>query len=260
MPHLTDEQIEQLVADPGCEHEHLDGCGLCRDRLNEAAAIRRRLRKAWDSVQADTVLKNRVVASIRSAAGGDTAAGRAWSTLRRIGPGLLAAAAVLVIALGLATYLGAPRRATAAPAELAQIHQSNVMPHTDLHGADDPQAVADFLRQETGFIPAMPKLGAGMALRGCCVAHFRNRPVGSYVVETDRGVISIIVLDREPGELEFARTIRRRGRTYHLGAFARCTMAAIEIGKYTYAAVGETDAVWLTDVLDNLAAQYSSET
>lgn len=63
-------------------------------------------------------------------------------------------------------------------------------------------------------MPNMPRLGAGMALRGCCVAHFRNRPNGTYVLDTDRGIMSIIVLKDHPKSLGFAEQTTYRGRPY----------------------------------------------
>ena len=43
MSHLTDEQIERLIEDPECRDQHANQCGLCKDRLEDALAIRRRL-------------------------------------------------------------------------------------------------------------------------------------------------------------------------------------------------------------------------
>lgn len=251
MPHLTDEQIERLIEDPECRDQHASQCGLCKDRLEDALAIRRRLRRAFELVHADVALQSRVLASIREALP-NPGPSRLRLVLRRVGPSLAAAAALILITFTLTMYVASPQQAVAAPAELAQIHQSNLMPHASLHGSDDPAKVAGYLKRELGFVPNLPKLGAGMALRGCCVAHFRNRPVGSYVLETDRGIMSIIVLQDRPDSLEFAEHTAYRGRTYHIGAFARCKMAAVEIGGYTYAAVGETDAQWLVELLSSL--------
>jgi hypothetical protein len=251
MSHLTDEQIERIIEDPECRDRHAGECGLCRERLEDALAVRRRLRRAFESVHADAALKDRVLASIR-AAQPKPAPGRLRIVLRRVGPSLAAAAALILIAFTLTMYVAPPRQAVAGPAELAQIHQSNLMPHAGLHGSDDPARVAGYLKQELGFVPTLPKLGGGMALRGCCVAHFRNRPVGSYVLETDRGIMSIIVLRDRPDSLEFAEQTTYRGRTYHTGAFARNKMAAVEINGYTYTAVGETDTQWLVELLSSL--------
>lgn len=251
MSHLTDEQIERLIEDPECRDQHASHCGLCKDRLEDALVVRRRLRRAFESVHADAALKSRVLASIQ-AADLKPASSRLRLILRRVGPSLAAAAALILIAFTLTMYVAPPRQAVAGPAELAQIHQSNLMPHAGLHGSDDSAKVAGYLKQELGFVPNLPKLGAGMALRGCCVAHFRNRPVGSYVLETDRGIMTIIVLQDRPDSLEFANQTTYRGRTYHIGAFARNKMTALKIDSYTYVAIGETDAQWLVELLSSL--------
>jgi hypothetical protein len=266
MSHLTPEQIEQWVQEPQGAPDHARECLSCRQRLDEALEIRRRLRRAYATIHADEALGRQVAASLRAAeddrpaAAGSTtraaalplAAANRSRLLARWLPPSLAAAAILIAAVALSLYVAGPQPAQAAPAELAQIHQANLMPHADLHGSADPNQVADYLRKELGFVPAMPQLGAGRELRGCCVAYFRNRPVGSYVMETGRGIISIIVLRDKAGSLSLGDQTRRQDRTYHTGAFARNCLAAVEIDGFTYCAVGQTDAPWLIDLLLSL--------
>ncbi len=251
MSHLTAEQIEQMIETPDRIHGHLSECPLCRQRFEEAMAIRRRFQQAFVSVHADDALKHRVVSGIRSASRRKTP-GKAYVLFRRISPSLAAAAAIVLVTVSLTLYMAEPQQAHAASSELVQIHQTNLMPHAELYGSSDPDKVAAYFKKQLGFVPAFPRLGAGMGLRGCCVAYFRNRPVGSYVVDTDRGVISIIVLRDTPGTLKFGGQVRNDGQTYHTGAFARNRMAAVEIGDYTYCAVGETDAQWLVELLQSL--------
>jgi anti-sigma factor RsiW len=251
MRHLTDDELERLADAPEASGPHVASCPACRGRLDEVLALRRRLKRAYGSVHADAALAEKVAAAVRGVrVRRSDRRVRPW--LRRLAPSLAAAAALVLATVGLTLTLSEPEQAAAAPAELAQIHQTNLMPHAALHGSDDPAEVAAHLRRELGFVPALPRLGAGMALRGCCVAHFRNRPVGSYVLETDRGVMSVIVLEDRPGSLEFADRRAYHGRTYYLGAFARCKMAAVRIGDYTYTAVGETDVAWLVELLASL--------
>jgi hypothetical protein len=233
-------------------------CPSCRQRLDDAVEVRRRLRLAYDTIHADEPLERQVAASLRVAAGesaaratahADAGKARLWAWWL---PPSLAAAAILIAAVALGLYVVGPQTVLAAPAELAQIHQANLMTHADLHGSADPNQVADYLRKELGFVPAMPQLGAGRELRGCCVAYFRNRPVGSYVMETGRGIISIIVLRDKADSLSLGGQTRRQGQTYEVGAFARNRMVAVEIGGFTYCAVGETDDAWLIELLQGL--------
>jgi hypothetical protein len=93
-----------------------------------------------------------------------------------------------------------------------------------------------------------------MALRGCCIAHFRGRIVGSYVVDTDRGVISIIVVTDHPEALGMARKDLRSGGTYHVDSYARCNLASTRFSGRTYCAVGEltVDHDYLCNLLATL--------
>ncbi len=255
MSHMTSEQIEMVLDGTESPPAHVAECGLCRTRYEQALAVRGRLRQAFASVDADAALKRSVTACIRSA-DRDRRPRAVVAAYRRIAPSLAAAAAIALVAVSLTLYVSGSRQVQAASAELAQIHQANLMPHAELYGSSDPQRMAAFMKRELGFVPAFPRLGAGMDLRGCCVAYFRNRPVGSYVMATDRGVISIIVLRDKPETLRFAGQVRREGRTYHTGAFARNKMAALEIGGLTYCAVGETDTAWLMELLHSLLSGY----
>jgi anti-sigma factor RsiW len=251
MSHLTDEQIEELLARPEAKDAHVADCPQCAQRMAQARAMRSRLRQAFEPVHADVILEHQVLAGVRS---GQRSArpSRAALVFRRFLPPAAAVAAMLLVAVLVTLHVAGTPQAMAASAELTQIHQSNLMPHASLHGSSDPQHVAEYFRSELGFTPALPRLGAGMKMRGCCVAHFRDRPVGSYVVDTDRGVVSIIVLPDSPDSLEFAGSRTYGGRTYHTGSFARSKLAAFESGGYTYAAVGEVDTQWLVELLASL--------
>ena len=251
---MTDDQIEQSLMTPGHGGEHLASCAECRERLQEARALRGRVRSAFASVRADEALRGDVLGALRAAERGGSR-GRVYRFARLAGPRVAAAAVVAVMSVLLVMHLGSPQNAVAASAELAQIHQGNLLSHVGLHGVSDAETVAAFFRSELGFEPALPQIGAGMALRGCCVAHFRNRPVGSYVLETDRGVVSVIVLRDKVETLKLGGTVGSHGRNYHRGTFARNTLVAAETGGYTYCIVGEADAVWMADILDSLLAE-----
>ena len=91
-----------------------------------------------------------------------------------------------------------------------------------------------------------------MSLRGCCIAHFRDKPVGSYVVDTPRGTISIIVVTDSHGSLGMKDFIYRGEHTYMAGSFAKCEMVTVELDGYTYCAVGEVSREYLADLLEKL--------
>jgi len=84
------------------------------------------------------------------------------------------------------------------------------------------------------------------------VAHFKGQAVGSYVVDTPRGPISIIVVPQTPEDLGMTATFESGGKAFRSGAFARNSMVAFRLGGYTYCAVGEVPNDLLTTILLDL--------
>jgi len=257
MTHLTDEQFEDVVQARAPEPAHLAECRSCRERLAEAKAVRERLQSAFGSVHASPALADRIRGALADA-GGSAAAERPvrrpviWHLPRLAWAGVAAAAAVLVVAIPVILYLTAPESASAAQAELARIHAGNLAANHKVFSDADPARLADYLKTQLGFEPATPKLGQGMAMRGCCVAHFKGRAVGSYVVETPRGPLSIIVVPQEPQAMGMTEHAEAGGKAFWTGAFARNSMVAVRLGGYTYCAVGEVPHDLLTQILLNL--------
>jgi hypothetical protein len=159
---------------------------------------------------------------------------------------LAAAAVVLAVGIPVAIFLTQPSPAQAAQQELLSIHQHNLSDGHGFYSEDEPNKLAQYFREQLGFVPAMPKLNQGMAIRGCCVAHFRGKIVGSYVVDTPHGVVSIIVVTDTPASIGLAR---REGQTVWEGNLGMCNMAAVREGDYTYTAVGEAPQASLTQLL-----------
>lgn len=255
MTHLTDEQIETLLDDPQARDEHVEACPHCRRRLEDARAMRARLVEAFASVRPDAMLEHQIAASLR-------AAGPARETLprrlflNRFASSLAAAAALVALTVGLTLHF-TPQPAMAGTAELAQIHQDNLLAQHQAHdGPTCPTDVADYLRKELGFVPALPRLGAGMEIRSCCIAHFRNRPVGSYVFQSGKGLVSIIILKDQAGSLGLKDKNVVGGRTYYSGVFGRCHLVSAQADGYAYVAIGcNAEAPWLTELMQDLLAQ-----
>ncbi len=283
MSHLTAEEIEQTLTDGASQPEHLLHCTQCRQKVEQAQALRGRLRSAFGSIRADDGLKQSVLGAIRGtvfspntvaenmaaapAAAKPATANhrkqplrpRIYSFARTTAPRVAALAALVAIAILIGFQLSSPQAAVAASAELAGIHQANLSSHRTLHEAADPATVAAFFKKELGFTPAFPELGAGMDLRGCCTAYFRNRPVGSYVLNSDRGVISVIVVREKVQSLALGSTAgSAEGRSYHVGSFASNAIVAAEAGGFTYCVVGETDVAWMMEVMDCLLTNKSA--
>ena len=95
------------------------------------------------------------------------------------------------------------------------------------------------MKTHLGFTPVLPKLGQGMSIRGCCVSHFKGKIAGSYVVDTDEGIVSVIVVTDHPKALGMKQTIQHEGRTFGKGSFAKCNMVTARVGDLTYCAVAE---------------------
>ena len=263
MKHLNDNQFEDILAGRADEPAHVRECPACREKLAAHGAVRGRLRSAFDNVQAGDELRRRVQSSVKdSLATQQTAVAAPQARRLRLRPlwrPLAAAAVLLLAAIPLAIYLSQPPAATASQEALAEIHRHNMSSHGEkFFTAGDPTALAAYFREKLGFHPAIPHLDEGMALRGCCVRHFRGKIVGSYVVDTPEGVISIVVVTDLPKSLGMQQRVRHGGRTFGAGSFARCNMVTQRMGQYTYCAVGETPPALLADLLSRLVPADAS--
>ena len=262
MKHLSEEQFEGLLEGRQCEGSHLGHCQVCQGRLAEKRAIRARLQTAFASIHAPQELADQISRQTGSAAADRPEAETAESHLslrlsKRIWQPLAAAAAVLAFAVPLGIYLTAAAPAAAAQAQLVSIHEHNISEPDDFYADDDPTKLADYLKEKLGFTPAFPRLGQGMSLRGCCLSHFREQIVGSYVVNTPRGIVSIIVVADRPRTLGLGRKFQYAGQTFWAGTFAKCNMVTLRLKDYSYCAVGELSLSH--EVLSELLGRLVSE-
>ena len=257
MTHLSDEQFEDILVGNTRESNHLAQCERCRNELAERRALQSRLRSAFATVHASAELVSNIQVNTRQTVlRGTSITHLARTRMLRFARWAmpLSAAALILIAISAFLLFAGSDLAIAAPAELFRIYQHSLSPHTELYSDADPESLAGFLKEQLGFRPAVPRLGAGMSLRGCCVAHFRDKPVGSYVVDTPRGVISMIVVTESPDSLGMKDALRRGNHTYMAGSFAKCEMVTVERGGYTYCAVGEVSRDYLVDLLEQLVS------
>lgn len=254
MNHLTDEEFEDAMRDGAAAPPHVEECPLCKDRIAEMRAVRGRLRTAFASVRGGDELIERVRSGLRDAAGEPTSASpggpaKVLRGRRMRWPAFAAAAAVLIVAVPLGMHVLSTEPAQA---ELVRIHEHSISPHREIFASADPNQLAVYLKDKLGFTPAVPRLRQGMTLRGCCVNHFRGRIAGSYVVDTPRGVLSIIVVTDTPESLGMVAESRGEAGTLWTGSFARCQIAAVRLHGYSYCAVGEVSRELLTELLDRL--------
>lgn len=256
MSHLTDEQLEEIMGGAGVRLEHLEHCDECKERLAEKEALAGRLRSAFATIKPREELRERIHEQLNpSSMPPEHASIRRLSDIRshwRNWSVIAAAAAVLIVGVPLVIYLTTPSSAVAAQAALVKIHEDNLSPNHEFYSEADPEKLAEYFKSKLGFSPSMPRSGQGMALRGCCVAHFRGEVVGSYVVETPEGVMSIVVVTDRPQSLGMGHKFQHRGHTFWKSSFARCEMVTVQLGGYSYCAVGEISHSYLTELLSQL--------
>ncbi len=255
MSHLTDEQFERIIHSEDTQDEHLDNCPLCRSRLAEKRAIARRLQTAFLNVSAPAELADRIRnrmpcdasparASLLRNAFNISAHPRRWAVAA-------AMAAMLVIA-PLVVYVLTPSPAMAARKALVKIHHNNLSQENGFFAEAQPEKLADYFREELGFNPRLPTPGQGLALRGCCVRHFQGSVVGSYVVDTPQGVMSIVIVTDPPESLGISTKFTHGEHTFWKSSFAKSSMVSARIGEYSYCAVGEISHHYLTELLARL--------
>ena len=85
--------------------------------------------------------------------------------------------------------------------------------------------------------------------------HFKGDIVGSYVVETPDGIMSIVVMRDSQESLGLKGRFEKDGYEFSEDSFAKCRMVSVRIGKYTYCAVGEVDTSYLTELLIQLLSK-----
>ena len=258
MSHLTDEQLEEVMrgSPPKAGPEHLEHCDECKERLAEKEALADRLRSAFATIKPEEGLAERIREQLNV---GSSPSEHAHTirlfnirSRRRDWSAIAAAAAVLIIGIPLVIYLAKPSSAAAAQAALVKIHENNLSVKHEFYSEADPEKLAEYFKGKLGFSPSMPRPGRGLALRGCCVAHFRGEVVGSYVVDTPEGVMSIVVVTDRPQSLGMGGRFERGGWIFWKSSFAKCEMVTVRLGDYSYCAVGEISHKYLTELLARL--------
>lgn len=262
MSHLTDDQFEDVMQTNIESPEHLHECEDCRNRLEKKQAIAFRLRKAFASVNMPEGLPERIHArrnlplhsQVREKMKHDSRSWvirLRWKTLS----GLAAAAAFLIILIPVGMYFSSASKARAAQAELVKIHYHSLESHDgEFYSEDDPEKLADYFKKKLGFSPILPSLGHGLSIRHCCISHFRDEMVGSYVVDTPQGIISIIVVTDTPQSMGMKMTsdYRESNRFFWRTSYKKCNMVAVRVGNYSYCAVGEVSYELLANLLHRL--------
>ncbi len=254
MSHLTEEQFESVLQGHMAPTDHLQECESCSNKLAEKKAIANRLRSSFSDVKASDELaeqlKKRLTIRVQPAVSHQKSNRTKTFPLWKY----WAATAAALVAIPFIVMLSSPSQAMAAKAELVKIHNHNLDPDHTFFSGSDPQELANHFKRNLGFNPLMPQTGQGLALRGCCVRHFRGKETGSYVVDTPNGAMSIIVVAETLDDLGMDEKFQRNNYTFGKTTFADNNMVSARIGHYTYCAVGEISCEYLTNLLVQLLA------
>jgi len=253
MNHLSENEFEDIIRQSIPEPEHLSECDRCRKLLAEKKAVANRMRSAFSSIKANKKLVDNITNQISSKE--ISSRFHQVGILKKIAFKKIvwpAAAAVFLTAAILGIYVVGPSPAMAARAELVKIHRHNLSDAHEFYNESDPEKLAGYFKDKLGFAPSMPALGKGMALRGCCVRHFQGQIVGSYVVDTPQGVMSVVVVTDKPESLGISGKFKYGGRAFYKSSFAKCDMVSTRLDNYSYCAVGEISYEYLTDLLARL--------
>lgn len=254
MTHLTHEQIEHALDEPDAL-PHARECPRCSTHLADAQAVRARLKSAADALPVPDGLHRRVQAALANHRAATLApATKTPSAIFRfrrwVQPSLAAAAALLIVAIPLSVYFSATPQAGAAGTELVAIHEANMVPS----GANpivsaEPAQLAEFFRNQLGFVPAVPKMGQGMSVKRCGLGKFKGDMVGSYVVATPVGCVSIIVVKTHPQNMGLQPAQFCTGLDLWEGSIGKNNLAAAKLGDLWYCAVGQVPQKTLDDLL-----------
>lgn len=259
MSHLTDEEFEDLLQGQESGRDHLDRCRRCQDRLAEKRALAMRLRDAFASVTPEADLSQRIRSGIglgtdrgQSAKPGPDVAKLPRHQRRVWTKGLSAVAAVLLVAIVLALSWP-PSAAQATQSTLADIHALNLLVGEHEFWEDtDPEKLTALYGEVLGVNPYLPPVTETFKLCSCCVKRsITEHVVGSYVVGTAEGVMTVAIVRPSPESLGKGRA-GPGGRIYYEAQQGECRMVAVRIGDYTYSAVGQVDHSHLRALLAQL--------
>jgi hypothetical protein len=256
MSHLTDEQFETLLQGQNLYQDHLNQCEQCRTRLAEKQALAERLRSAFSQVNPSMALGQRIREQL-SHPGEPVKPVQGIGIRRRLRlwtASLSAAAAVLVIACILAFSL-TPSTAQATQSTLAEIHALNAAAgQHEFWPETDPNDLAARYAERLGFAAQLPCPCETLKLCSCCIKPCleEDAVLGTYVADTDQGIITVAVLKDAPESLGKDDTLQEGDRRFYQSRFGPCHMVAVRIGDQTYCAVGKMEYSHLKDLLVQL--------
>ena len=260
MSHLTNEQIDEILISGAREPDHLKDCDSCRTKVTHRRVLGEHVRKAFNSIEADNDLRNRIHAAVANNPqdGSHATAPASFRNRapRRLYPFLAAAAAVILVAVPVAHFLGRTSQANASQLELLRIHHHNLSEHGDMMTDLDPKSVEAYFEEYLDHAPDVVATGRGLNYCGCRVQTYRGQPVGSYVVDTSGAKVTVLTLQEMPEALGMKKMLglSTAGHITWVATCECCNMAAVRVSGQTYYALGEASHEELNLVLVTLAA------
>lgn len=228
--HLTDEQFEEALQGVRPHAEHLAGCEECRQLLAQRQALRLRLQKSFAAVALPLSMADRISRLIAGQGAAAMTATTTPPTARRVvfrWPAMAAAAAILIAAVTVGFVIWSPQPANAAQAQLVRIHQANLSGQAHMFASSQPEQLREYLRSNMKDSIPIINPTQGMKLQGCCVARFNDKDAASYLVQTDQGAVSIIILDESPQALGMKQSTTPEGLAFWAAAADHSNMAAV---------------------------------
>lgn len=247
---LTEEQFEDILAGGSTPEGFVDADNA---RLDQARALRLRLRRAFNGVRADASLSSRVQQALRSQTRGPGVS--SWRLVaRRWMPAALAAAVLLAFVPALLHVL-APAPAAASTQDLVRIHEDNLAAAGGFFPAADRQRLLAMFRDKLQFDPVALPDGPDVKLKGGCIARLANRQAGGYLLAVGDNQVTVIVSRDWPDDLGLACPCGKpHCKCYHKGRCSGCNLVSKRIGEYAYTVVGDAPADQLQAILARISA------
>ena len=243
---LTDQQIEDILSGQTPQSTGLDAEDLAR--LEEARAMRTRLKAAFDSTHASDSLADKVRAGLRNA---PAARGAIIRFPVRWLP-VAAAAALLIIAPVMYSLWG-PEPAQAGTVELANIHKVNLAAPEGFYATGDCEEIKAYFKRKMGFTPKLLSECPELKVVGCYVTKLKGKMVATYVVKLDDTRASIIISEDSPKKLGLGCGCGHpHCECFHNGQCENLSIVSVRLGERSYSVVGSLPAESLRSVLERL--------
>ena len=245
---LTPEQIEDILSGQMPQSDDLDAEDIAR--LEEARAMRGRLRAAFDSTHASDSLADRVRAGLKSAPA--PAGGRIIRFPRWFLPAAAAAALLILVPILFPDVWG-PEPAQAAAVELANIHKVNLAGPEGFYATGDCEEIKAYFKGKLGFTPKLLDQCPEFRIVGCYVTKLKGKMVATYVVEIDDTKASIIISEDWPKKLGLGCGCGHpHCKCFHNGRCGGLSIVSVRLGERSYSVVGSLPGESLRGVLKRL--------